>query len=1060
MGRLCLLLSLAALTLSAAHGNPGVTNQDLANLRLMFASTPEGHRAANPWQRWTARFDSRGFAIVPSEAGWTWGLSLESWGRPGNENPAGERLASAPGGTGTRIQFQWGNGLEEWFVNEPRGLEHGFTLHRRPAGSGETAFLRLRVHGDLSPVLASGQTGATFLDAAGMAALRYGGLKVWDADGRVLPARIASSGGQLRIEWDDAGARYPVTVDPLTQQAYIKASNAEAFDEFGASVALDGDTAVVGAPKEDGGASGVNADQSNNAADGGGAAYVFVRVAGTWSQQAYLKASNAQASAAFGTSVSISGETIAVGAPGEATGGAGTGAVYVFVRSGSAWNQQAILKASNPDAGDEFGTSVAVFGDTIVAGAPKESSTATGVDGNQTNNGAILAGAAYVFLRTGSTWTHQAYLKASNTEHGDQFGTTVALYGATAVIGAPNERSNATGVNGNQSDNSALASGAVYVFVRNGTAWSQEAYLKASNTETFDSLGSSVAISGDTIVAGAPAEDSAATGINNGQSDNSSSNSGAAYVFVRNTGAWSQQAYLKASNTGSGDAFGRSVAIAGDRILVGADWEDSNEKGTGAGANNSAGQSGAAYLFLRSANAWNQEAYLKASNTFLNSFFGSASAVSGNAVLVGSRWENSDASGINGDQNNVSALASGAVYAFHVDPGSGGCTYTLNANSVTMSSSGGSGSVTVTSTPGCTWSALTPAPWITILSGSPGNGPGTVNFSVAANTSASRSGIIAIAGKNFTVNQDGAAGTTPVPGAGVPNPSSGSGTSATFTFTFNDANGAADLNILNVLINSAIDGRNACYIAYIRSQNTIVLVNNAGDAGGPFAGVGTIPGSGTIANSQCSIDLGFSSAGESGNTLTLVLRIGFDAAFAGSHVVYTAARDNALNNSGWIPRGVWTVPGAPSNGTSVVSMTPARSSAGTATLTTVFSDTAGFADLNILNLLINNAVDGRNACYLAYVRSANLLVLVDDAGNAGGPYAGSVNIPGSGVAANSQCAINAAASSAVAAGNTLTLTLQFTFQPSFRGDRIIYAAARDTAGSNSGWRAMGTITIP
>src|SRR5204863_403711 len=152
-------------------------------------------------------------------------------------------------------------------------------------------------------------------------------------------------------------------------------------------------------------------------------------------------------------------------------------AAYIFVRSGTNWSQQAYLKASNTDAHDYFGSSVAVSGDTVVIGAPGEASNGTGVNGNQSDNSAFEAGAAYVFVRNGTNWSQQAYLKASNTDAHDGFGFSLAVSGDTVVVGAPTEASNATGVNGNQSDNSAFEAGAAYLFVRSGTTWSQQAYL-------------------------------------------------------------------------------------------------------------------------------------------------------------------------------------------------------------------------------------------------------------------------------------------------------------------------------------------------------------------------------------------------------------------------------------------------------------------------------------------------------------------------------------------------------------------------------------------------------
>ena len=443
-------------------------------------------------------------------------------------------------------------------------------------------------------------------------------------------------------------------------------------------MAISGDTVVIGAPYEPSNATGVNGEQSDKSAPGAGAAYVFVRSGTNWSQQAYLKASNTDSRDMFGESVSLDGDTLVVGAPGEsssATGingdqsdnsAPGAGAAYVFVRSGTNWSQQAYLKASNTGSNENFGLfSVAISRDTIVIGAPYEPSNATGVNADQSDNSAPGAGAAYVFVRSGTNWTQQAYLKASNTDSGDMFGESVSLDGDTLVVGAPGESSSATGVNGDQSDNSTSGAGAAYVFVRSGTTWSQQAYLKASNTDAGDNFGWSVAISGDTVVVGADFEASKATGINGDQSDNSATEAGAGYVFVRSGTNWSQQAYLKASNTGAGDRFGDPVAIAGDTVVVSAYWESSNAIGVnGNQSNNSAIGAGAVYVFVRSGTNWTQQAYLKASNTEANDLFGSKTAVAGGTVLVSAAYESSNATGVNGNQANNSAPLSGAAYIF------------------------------------------------------------------------------------------------------------------------------------------------------------------------------------------------------------------------------------------------------------------------------------------------------------------------------------------------------------------------------------------------------------
>jgi hypothetical protein len=273
----------------------------------------------------------------------------------------------------------------------------------------------------------------------------------------------------------------------------------------------------------------------------------------------------------------------------------------VFVRSGTDWSQQAYLKASNTGAFDLFGWSVALLGDTAVVGAVGEDSNATGVNSDQGDNSASHAGAVYVFVRSGTDWSQQAYLKASGTDASDEFGSSVAVSGDTVVVGAYGEDSNATGVNSDQSDNSTPEAGAAYVFVRSGADWSQQAYLKASNTEAYDYFGSSVAVSGDTVVVGTPYEDSSAAGVNGDQADNSATNAGAAYVFVRSGATWSQHAYLKASSADAGDEFGSGVAVSGDTMVMGAPYEDSNATGVnGDQADNSVSGAGAMYAFVPS----------------------------------------------------------------------------------------------------------------------------------------------------------------------------------------------------------------------------------------------------------------------------------------------------------------------------------------------------------------------------------------------------------------------------------------------------------------------------
>jgi hypothetical protein len=433
---------------------------------------------------------------------------------------------------------------------------------------------------------------------------------------------------------------------------------------------------VIGAPDEASGGVGVGANQNDNTAPGAGAVYVFVHNGTNWEQQAYLKASNAGAGARFGSSVAISGDTVVVGAPNEGSSSTGVdgdqtdsgtsaGAVYVFTRNGDIWNQEAYLKASNTDIGDSFGTSVGLSGSTLAVGAVYEDSRSAGVDGQQSDNAGDAVGAVYVFVRNEGSWSQEAYLKASNPDDNDQFGIAVGISNETIAVGALLEDSATVGVGGTEADSGATDSGAVYVFRRAAGVWSQEAYIKPSNTGAGDWFGEAVSLDGDTLVVGAAMEDSSATGTEGGgaaQNDNSADNAGAAYVFQRTGAAWSQEAYLKASNTQT-DRFGRSVGVSGDVIVVGAPYESSGSGGVGGDQyDNSTLQAGAAYLFVRANGQWSQQAYVKASNPGRQDLFGYRVAASGWRVVVGAYLEQSGTTGINGDQSNDGVFGAGAVY--------------------------------------------------------------------------------------------------------------------------------------------------------------------------------------------------------------------------------------------------------------------------------------------------------------------------------------------------------------------------------------------------------------
>ena len=385
----------------------------------------------------------------------------------------------------------------------------------------------------------------------------------------------------------------------LVEEQKLTASGGAADDNFGSSIAVSGNTAVVGASWDDEGGR------------GSGAAYIFVRSGATWSEQAKLIASDAAdpeedyfPEAHFGQSVAISGDTVVVGAFGGSSS-IYSGSAYIFIRSGDTWSEQAKLTVSTPVAvtrsvsgeHDMFGDSVAISGDTVVVGA------------YQSNALAYHSGAAYCFTRTGTRWSQQTVLLASDIPEEydfsyefDSFGNSVAISGDTVVVGATGD------------DSWAFNSGAAYVFTRDGTDWGEPIKLPISDAAKLRKFGSSVAISGDTVVVGDVGDDHAGSG------------SGSAYIFDRNGVNWIEQAKLTAADAVEWDYFGGSVSVSGDTILVGAIGED------GVGGS----ESGSAYVFTRTGTHWNQQTKLVASDATAGDWFGNSVAVSGDTAMVSS----------------------------------------------------------------------------------------------------------------------------------------------------------------------------------------------------------------------------------------------------------------------------------------------------------------------------------------------------------------------------------------------------------------------------------------
>ena len=362
------------------------------------------------------------------------------------------------------------------------------------------------------------------------------------------------------------------------RESSMTSSDGMADDLFGYSVAIAGNTAIVGSVGNDVGA---NDDQ--------GSAYIFVHSGNSWTQQAKLIAGDGAAHDNFGRSVAIDGDTAIVGTTGDVGSSDNQGKAYVFVRSGTGWTQQAMLTADDGTAQDFFGTSVAISGNTVVIGANFDD---VGANADQ--------GSAYIFVRSESRWSQQAKLTADSGAAFDNLGNCVAISGGTVIVGAYFAD---VGGNANQ--------GSAYIFVRSDDRWIQEAQFTAS-TALF---GNSVAIDGDTAVVGVFGDDIGAN-----------PNQGSAYVYARSGSGWMQQAHLTAADGEANANFGKSVGVSGDTIVVGANSDD-----VGANANQ-----GSAYIFNRADSIWTERKKLIDNDGAAIDNFGISAAVSDNKVVVGS----------------------------------------------------------------------------------------------------------------------------------------------------------------------------------------------------------------------------------------------------------------------------------------------------------------------------------------------------------------------------------------------------------------------------------------
>lgn len=636
---------------------------EAAREAAQYRAYPNGEilHAQNTRQGWLMSFDGEGFRVKPNDQNWVWGLSLDSYGfEQATQEIHGQAIASIDRDT---VRYDWNSNVQEWYVNGAFGLEHGYTIQERPTSGIEpdsALVFDLSVRGTLHPEIMDHGKGIRFLDDQGTTVVTYTGLHVFDANGITQPASFIDCGAGFRISIDESKAVYPLIVDPIAEQAYLKASNTLGAQSFGTSIAVSGDLVAVGAPGERSNATGVNGDQTNLDAASSGAVYIFERIGGSWSQQAYLKASNTNAGDFFGQSVALSGNMLAVGARDEDSNAAGvngneadnslvnSGAVYVFERTTGVWAQQAYLKAANPDSGDGFGSSISVAGDVIVVGAASESSNATGINGNQGDNSSTDSGAAYVFRKMGGTWIQESYLKASNSEADDRFGTSLSISNNRIAISAPGEDSDAIGSNGDQSNNSQSQSGAIYVFEYSNGSWNQQAYLKAAVSHPDLVLGYDVSLSDDLLIAGSYIH---------------------AHLFEWSISGWSQSTQLTAVSPyiPTNNAVS-TVAVHGQRILLGNIWEGDNNTGINDPSGGSTViVSGGAYLYERIQGTWTLLAHIKSNQPSNFDIYAFGAALSNDIAVLSAPGDESNAVGVNGNQFDNSISNAGAVHVYDLN---------------------------------------------------------------------------------------------------------------------------------------------------------------------------------------------------------------------------------------------------------------------------------------------------------------------------------------------------------------------------------------------------------
>ncbi len=566
--------------------------------------------ADNPAQNLRAKFDEDGVVLSGHSKSYQAGLALAAV-RRGKTRHATQTVQPTFVDNEARYARP-ALGLSEWYLNGPLGLEQGFDLATRPVGDANADLV---IEIALSGNLQARQVGTKIALQDDETTLLYSELYVSDANDAPVAASLKLVDDTIEIHVVDASASYPLRIDPIIyeQTDKLKASDDSAGAGFGVSIAIDGDLAIVGA---------------QGAAMGVGAAYVFVRSGDQWTEEAKLVPGDTPAGALFGSAVALQGDYAAIGAKGDDFS---KGAVYVFKRASMAWTEQIKLKASDAQGADQLGYSIALDGDTVVAGAPGE------------DEKAAEAGAAYVFHRdTMDAWSEQAKLTVLTGAQTDQVGRSVAIVGDVVTVGAP------------YANEMMLEDvGAVYTFTRDMMdAWTEDQKLQATTPAQGAKFGWSIAMSGSDLAIGAPM--AVASTI---------STAGAVYVFTADImGVYSEQQRLEASMPAVADHLGWSVDIDGDLVIAGVPEDDGKATNTGS-----------AYVFERSGMTWAEAGTITTNSEAQEDTFGRSVAIAGQWALIGAPGYDGAGGGSGIAYAFKSALALGSPCTMGGDCNSGFC---------------------------------------------------------------------------------------------------------------------------------------------------------------------------------------------------------------------------------------------------------------------------------------------------------------------------------------------------------------------------------------------------